>query len=381
MYFFTIQQRKIGKNIVCDILLDPVDSAFFLQFYPYIFVNDTDQYMKRCLLLAEKGLGSVAPNPMVGCVIVCDDKIIGEGYHEQYGGPHAEVNAINTVADKSLLAKSTLYVNLEPCSHQGKTPPCSDLIVRYNIKKVVIGCLDTNILVAGKGIEKLKGAGIEVVTDVLKDRCRELNKRFFTFHEKKRPYIILKWAQTKDGFIAKKPPFTREENWITNDESNQLSHTWRGQEAAILVGTTTALLDNPQLTARLSKGKNPIRVLIDKDLKVPASNNIFSEKADVIVFTDKDISNQANVSYCKIDFKADVLKQILDELYHKGINSVIIEGGTNTLQQFIDRNLWDEARIFTGDKHFKEGLKSPILNGKKFSETQLGTDKLTVILR
>ncbi len=344
-------------------------------------MNDNNKYIKHCLLLAEKGLGKVAPNPMVGCVIVHEGKVIGEGYHQQYGGPHAEVNAINSVSDKSKLAESTLYVNLEPCSHHGKTPPCCDLIVKNKIKRVVIGCLDTNPLVAGKGIEKLKQAGIEVTVDVLKDECGELNKRFFTFHEKKRPYIILKWAQTKDGFIAKKPPFTTEENWITNEESNKLSHTWRAQEGAILVGTTTALLDNPELTTRLSEGKNPLRVLIDKDLKVPHSSNIFSEKAMILVFTDKDAMDSSHIFYRKIDFKRDVISQILDALYGKEINSVIIEGGTNTLQQFIDKGLWDEARIFTGDKIFKEGLNAPAILGKEISSETFGTDSLQKLIR
>lgn len=330
-------------------------------------------------MLAAKGLGNVAPNPMVGCVIVHEGHVIGEGYHMQFGGPHAEVNAINSVADISLLPKSTVYVSLEPCSHHGKTPPCSDLLVKYNVKKVVIGCLDTNPLVAGKGIEKLTQSGIEVVTGVLKDECRELNKRFFTYHEKRRPYVILKWAQTKDGFISKKPPFTREENWITNEESNKLSHTWRAQESAILIGTNTALLDNPSLTTRLSEGKSPIRVLIDKDLKVPEENNIFSEKARVMVFTNEDSFDHDHITYHKISFKREIVPQILEVLFLKGINSLIVEGGTNTLQQFIDQGLWDEARIFTGDKIFQEGLKAPVIKGKVISEITLGTDHLRIV--
>ncbi len=344
-------------------------------------MNDFNHHLKQCLLLAEKGLGKVAPNPMVGCVIVYEGKVIGEGYHEQYGGAHAEVNAINSVKDKILLSESTLFVNLEPCAHHGKTPPCSDLIIKHKIKRVVIGCLDTNPLVAGKGIEKLNQAGITVVTDVLKEECRELNKRFFTYHEKRRPYIILKWAQTKDGFIAKNPPFTREENWITNDASNKISHTWRAQEGAILVGTNTALLDNPELTVRLSKGKNPLRVLIDKDLKVPLSNNIFSEKAEIMVFTQRDAITNKHISYCKIDFTGDIIPQILETLYLKQINSLIIEGGTNTLQSFIDKGLWDEARIFTGNKNFKEGLRAPLIIGKEISSDAIGTDNLRKVIR
>jgi len=343
-------------------------------------MNDFNQYIKHCLQLAEKGMGYVAPNPMVGCVIVYKDKVIGEGYHQQYGGLHAEVNAINSVSDKSKLVESTLFVNLEPCFHHGKTPPCCDLIIKNKIKRVIIGCLDTNPLVAGKGIEKLKQEGVEVITDVLKDECRELNKRFFTYHEKNRPYIILKWAQTKNGFIAKLPPFTREENWITNDTSNEISHTWRAQEEAVLIGTNTALLDNPKLTARLSKGKNPLRVLIDKDLKVPALNNIFSDEAEIMVFTNKVQSAKNTISYHLIDFTKDIIPQILEALYHKKITSLIIEGGTHTLQIFINKNLWDEARIFTGDKIFKEGLKSPAIFGEEISAVSIGGDTLRLLI-
>ncbi len=340
-------------------------------------MQDFIKYMRHCLQLAEKGLDNVAPNPMVGCVIVHNEKgIIGEGYHQTYGQAHAEVNAINSVADKSLLPESTLYVNLEPCSHFGKTPPCCDLIIEYKIKRVVIGCLDTNPLIAGKGIQKLHNAGIEVITDILKEECRSLNKRFFTFHEKKRPYIILKWAQTKDGFISKLPPFTKEENWITNDESNGLVHIWRAQEQAILIGTNTALLDNPSLTVRLTEGKNPIRVLIDKNLKVSATNNIFSQDTETIVFTNKHQINNNNINYHHIDFTKDIIPQIMSTLYEKKIISIIIEGGTNTLQSFIDKGLWDEARVFTGGKYFQSGVKAPVITTEKVSSQIIGEDEL-----
>ena len=335
--------------------------------------------MNQCLLLAEKGLGNVAPNPMVGCVIVHDGQVIGEGYHMQYGGPHAEVNAINNVKDKSLLASSTLYVNLEPCSHFGKTPPCSDLIIEHKLKRVVIGSLDTNPLVAGKGIEKLKAAGIEVVSGVLNEECRLLNKRFFTWHEKKRPYIILKWAQTKDGFISKKAPFNKDDNWITSSESKKLVHEWRGQEQAIMVGTTTALVDDPQLTVRLTSGKNPLRVVIDRELKISANNLIFSKDAETLVFTEKKVADGQNVKYIQVDFSKDVIAQILDHLYNEKINSILIEGGTKLLQGFIDNGLWDEARIFTGSKKFNEGVKSPIIRGKEISTISIGEDTLRVI--
>ncbi len=340
------------------------------------FLEDYQAYMKHCLLLAAKGLGSVAPNPMVGCVIVHNGIVIGEGYHEQYGGPHAEVNAINSVADKSLLAQSTLIVNLEPCSHKGKTPPCADLIIEHKIKTVVIGCGDTNPLVAGKGINKLKKAGIEVVTDILKDECLELNKRFFTYHEKKRPYIILKWARTKDGFISKAPPFKKEENWITNEESKKLVHQWRAQEQAIMIGTKTALLDNPELTVRLAEGKNPLRVVIDENLVIPFSSHIFSEDTETLVFTSLNAQDRNHVSYFKTDFSKNILPQVMEVLYERKIISVIVEGGAHLLKSFIEDNLWDEARIFTGNKFFQSGLKSPLIKGKELFRLPVNGDEL-----
>ena len=343
-------------------------------------MNELYIYMQHCLTLALKGLGHVAPNPMVGCVIVHNGIIIGEGYHQKYGEAHAEVNAIASVNDKSLLLESTVYVSLEPCSHHGKTPPCSDLLIAHKVKRVVVGCLDTNPLVAGKGIEKLRNAGIQVITGILENEGRELNKRFFTYHEKKRPYIILKWAQTKDGFISKFPPFIKEENWITNDESKKLVHTWRAQEQAILVGTTTALLDNPALTVRLAEGKNPARILIDRELKVPTSNNIFSDGAETIVFTEKKQSAKNNIIYHQIDFTKDITAQILDFLYNQKITSLIIEGGTHTLQSFINKGLWDEARVFTGNKYFIYGVKAPVVNSNSSSKQMIGDDELQVLV-
>ena len=337
--------------------------------------------MQHCLKLAAKGLGNVAPNPMVGCAIVHNNVIIGEGYHQKYGEAHAEVNAIASVINKNLLSESTVYVNLEPCSHQGKTPPCSDLLIKHKVKRVVIACLDTNPLVAGKGIAKLRNAGIEVVTGILEKEARELNKRFFTYHEKKRPYNILKWAQTKDGFISKLPPFIREENWITNNESKKLVHTWRAQEQAILVGTTTALLDNPALTVRLTEGKSPIRILIDRELKVPSINPIFSDVAEVIVFTEKKEVSVNNITYHQIDFEKDIVPQILNYLYEKNISSLIVEGGTHTLQSFIDKNLWDEARVFTGNKYFQSGIKAPLINSSKSTSQIIRDDELTIFTR
>ena len=327
-------------------------------------------YMQRCLVLAQKGLGTVAPNPMVGCVIVHNNKIIGEGYHEVYGEAHAEVNAINSVENKELLKEATVYVSLEPCNHFGKTPPCSDLLVKHQVKKVVIGCVDSFDKVAGKGIEKLKNAGIEVLCGVLENECRALNKRFFTFHEKKRPYIFLKWAQTKDGFIANK-----DNTWISGAESKVLVHQWRSEEAAILVGANTARIDNPQLTTRLVKGKNPVRVLIDLSLKTPANSNIFNSEAPTLVFNTLKNAQENNIEWIKIEVQ-NILQQLCTVIYEKGINSLIVEGGSITLQHFIQHNLWDEALIFESTKEFKNGVKAPqiALNSAQFSF--IGKDKL-----
>jgi len=345
----------------------------------YPDMTDYTKYIRDCLLLAVKGMGTVEPNPMVGCVILHEGNIIGQGWHQNYGEAHAEVNAINSVADKSLLSESTLVVNLEPCSHTGKTPPCTDLIIESKIKKVVIGCSDSNPLVAGKGIKKLQKAGIEVVCDVLKEECIELNKRFFTYHEKKRPYLILKWARTMDGFISLNPPFRKEENWITSAESKKLVHQWRAQEQAIMIGTKTAILDNPELTVRLVEGENPLRVVIDEHLSIPLSHHVFSKDTETLVFTSLKAENQNHVSYCKTNFTKNILPQVMKELYDRKIISVIVEGGAHLLNSFIEDNLWDEARIFTGNKFFKSGVKSPLIKGREVSRMFLGEDELLII--
>lgn len=335
--------------------------------------------MQRCLTIAAKGLGQVAPNPMVGCVIVFNDEIISEGYHQEYGGLHAEPNALKKV-DEALLKECTLYVNLEPCSHYGKTPPCADLIISKGLKKVVIGNLDTNPLVAGKGIKKLQDAGIIVEYGVLNEACRELNKRFFTFHEKKRPYLILKWAQTQDGFISQYPvPANKEENWITGPESKRLVHQWRTEEQAILIGYNTALMDNPLLTARLATGKNPLRIVIDQHLELPKHLAIFNEDAKTIVFNSKEAVLKNNIEFVKINF--DVLfPQLLNELYSKNISSVIIEGGTKTLNQLIAQNLWDEARVFVNPtKYFTQGIKAPDISLSDANKQNSGKDILYTI--
>ena len=332
--------------------------------------------MKRCLTLGQKGIGLVSPNPMVGCVIVYEGEIIGEGFHQKYGEAHAEVNAINSVTDKSLLNKSTLYVNLEPCAHFGKTPPCSNLIIEHKIPKVVIGCIDSFSEVAGKGIEKMKNKGIEVVVGMLEKESRMLNKRFFTFHEKNRPYVILKWAESKDGFIA--PNNQKEPFWMTSSESKKLVHKWRAEEDAILVGRITAEKDNPSLTVREVKGKNPSRIVIDKDLKLSSDLNLFDSNAKTLIFNAiKSEEINSNV-FIKTDFNNLVLN-ILENLYKQNIQSVIIEGGATTLQSFIDARLWDEAKIFTTNKELNDGIKSPNIEGEIALETVIEGDKLEII--
>jgi len=315
-------------------------------------------YIKRCIEIAKNALGLAQPNPMVGAVIVNNNKIIGEGYTSAYGGNHAEVNAIHSVKDKSLLKNATLYVTLEPCSHYGKTPPCSNLIIEHKIPNVVIGCIDDNPEVAGKGIQKLKDAGCNVTVGVLENECKNHHKRFFTFHNKKRPYIILKWAETNNGFIAPKTKNQQKPVWITNKTSRQLVHKWRAEEQAILVGTNTVLQDNPSLTVRDWTGQNPTRIVLDKNNELPKNLSVFNEEADTIVLKDTSA------------------KTICDRLYEHNINSVIIEGGAQTLQLFIDEGIWDEARVFTSGVDFKDGVKAPLFNGKLINEEDIKGDLL-----
>lgn len=328
-----------------------------------------EKYMHICLGLASLGYPNALPNPLVGSVIVYNDEVIGKGYHAQYGSHHAEVNAINSVEDKSLLKKSTLYVNLEPCSHTGKTPPCADLIIKYKIPKVVIGCLDTYSKVSGKGIQKLENAGIEVITGVLKDDCISINRRFFTFHDDKRPYIILKWAQTNDGFMA--PLKQDKPYWISSPESKELVHQWRAVETAILVGYNTALKDNPSLTVREIDGKNPIRFVIDKDNTLPKNLKVFNSHSPTLVITE----NKSEENHIKVDFN-NFIEDLLPKLYNQSIYSIIIEGGAKTLSDFINSNAWDEARVFTSENNLKEGLKSPVLGFESDFSEEIGTDTL-----
>ena len=343
-------------------------------------MNANEKYINYCIELAKLGAGNVAPNPMVGCVIVCDGKIIGEGYHQKHGKAHAEVNAINSVANPALLKKSTLFVTLEPCSHFGLTPPCSDLIIEKQIPKVVIGIIDPFAEVAGKGVKKMQKAGIDIEVGILEKECRELNKRFFTFHEKKRPHIILKWAQTLDGFIdidRTKEEFG-EPTWITGNKALLRVHKMRAVEDAIFVGTKTAEKDNPALTVRHCPGRNPIRIVLDNNLRLAKNLNLFDGIVKTIVFNSIKNKEIGNIIFMKIDFNTEIIPQILHKLYNQKILSVIIEGGKQLLESFIKSNYWDEACLFIGNKHFLGGIKAPQISGNIVSTEILDSDKLIV---
>lgn len=327
-------------------------------------VNIHEIYIKRCIQLAKNGLGTTYPNPMVGSVIVYDNKIIGEGWHRKSGEPHAEVNAVNSVKDKSLLSKATIYVSLEPCSHFGKTPPCCDLIIQYKIPNVVVGTIDPNSKVAGNGIKRLQENGTKVTVGVLEKECIELNKRFFTFHTKKRPYIILKWAESLDGFIAPISKEKKEPVWISNTFSRQLVHKWRSEEQAILIGTTTVLDDNPNLDVRDWFGENPIRIILDRTGKISKDYFVKNEKTKTIIITEQEnLTSSENCIYENAIFDVELTKTIAHILYKYGIQSIIIEGGKQTLQSFLDDNLWDEASVFIGNTYLKNGIMAPKLNG------------------
>ena len=333
--------------------------------------------MQRCLQLAAMGAGYTAPNPMVGAVLVYEDRIIGEGFHGQYGGPHAEVNCINSVTkeDLPLIAKSTLYVSLEPCSHFGKTPPCTDLIIEKKIPAVVIACKDIYAAINGRGIEKLQAAGVNVTVGILEKEALELNKRFFTFHEYHRPYIILKWAQSIDGKIANAD---HSRVFISNEYTNRLVHKWRSEEAAILVGTNTALLDDPALTARLWPGNDPTRLVIDMGLKLPSTLQLFDGKVKTIVFNALKHTTVEKLSYYKLDKGEDMLQQLLTGLYEQQLISVVVEGGAKLLQSFINEGLWDEARVIgNGQLTIGNGVDAPVLtNADLRSEEKLLTDQI-----
>ncbi|RLD46235.1 MAG: bifunctional diaminohydroxyphosphoribosylaminopyrimidine deaminase/5-amino-6-(5-phosphoribosylamino)uracil reductase RibD [Bacteroidetes bacterium] len=318
-------------------------------------------YMQRCLQLAKNGLGNTYPNPLVGSVIVHKGKIIGEGYHKKAGEPHAEVNAVNSVKNKELLKQSTLYVNLEPCAHQGRTPACSTMIVDLQIPRVVVGCRDSFEKVDGKGIDMMQKAGIDVSVGVLEKESRELNKRFFTFHEKKRPYIILKWAQTLDGFIdfERSPGTPIKPNWITDEYTRMLVHKWRTEEQAIMVATNTAEKDNPKLNVRDWAGNQPIRIVLDRTLRLKQNLHLFDGSQKTIVITEKHKETAKNADYIRIPFDEAFYENMFKELYKREIQSVFIEGGAQFLQNLIDINYWDEAREFIGDVRFFKGVKAP----------------------
>ena len=339
----------------------------------FVFIHHSqltihETYMHRCLELAKQGAGYVAPNPMVGAVLVHNGKIIGEGYHQRYGEPHAEVNCINSVSaqDKDKISSSILYVSLEPCSHFGKTPPCTDLIITNKIPEVVIGCRDPFKEVDGKGIEKLKAAGIKIVYGILEDQCRQLNKRFFTFHMKHRPYIILKWAETGDGKIAANGT---DRLLISNEQTNRLVHKWRSEEASILVGTNTAMFDDPELTNRSWSGPSSIRSVVDMDLKLPSSLKIFNNKQRTVIFNKVKHEEKDHLIYYQVTEDVSLVHQIVNALYQMKIQSVIVEGGAKLLQSFIDEEMWDEVRKIKNEKlKINNGLSAPVFIDRNANE-------------
>ncbi len=339
-----------------------------------------ETYIKRCIQIAKNGLSTTYPNPLVGSVIVHNTKIIGEGWHYKTGEPHAEVNAIKAVEDHSLLKDATIYVSLEPCSHYGKTPPCSDLIIKKGIKNVVIGTVDPFAKVSGSGIKKLMDAGCNVTVGVLEKECQDLNKRFFTFHNKKRPYIILKWAQTLDGYIAPDVMASRTPVWITNVYSRQLVHKWRAQEQAILVGNQTVIKDNPKLTIRDWEGHNPIRIVIDMSGRIPQDSSLLKKDSQTIIITSEKYKkeNTDRLRYEVVSSKNNIANEVGTLLHKHEIQSVIIEGGSRTLQFFIDENLWDEARIFEGNTTFGAGVEAPTLYKNISSEEKIINNTLKI---
>jgi diaminohydroxyphosphoribosylaminopyrimidine deaminase / 5-amino-6-(5-phosphoribosylamino)uracil reductase len=333
--------------------------------------SDNIKFMRRCLELASKAEGLTYPNPLVGSVIVNDGKIIGEGYHLKAGCPHAEVIAINTVSDKSKLKTSTLYVNLEPCSHFGKTPPCADFIISNGIQRVVIGTADTSEKVSGEGMLKLKNAGCDSLAGVLEKECRILNRRFFTFHEKRRPYITLKWAQSSDGYLDMIRPedYNPGPNWITGKPERVLVHKWRASEQAILVGAGTFRTDDPQLNVREWSGPQPLRIILSSSGSIGNEFSVNETNAIIVVFTHNKGISFSGATKVELDEKVPSSKQIVEYLYNRGIQSLFIEGGSEVLNHFITSGFWDEARVFTGKKFFHDGVKAPSLKGTLLSKT------------
>jgi len=332
-------------------------------------------YMDRALDLAARGGRPVMPNPMVGAVIVHEDTIIGEGYHQAYGGPHAEVFAVQSVQDRSLLKDSTIYVSLEPCSHFGKTPPCADLIIESGIKSVVVGCKDPNPKVAGQGIQKLRDAGIAVHEGVRERECVMLNRRFILFQRMRRPYVILKWAETADRFIAREDGSSK---WISSEFSRRTSHRWRSQEMAIVVGTKTALLDDPRLTVRHVEGSNPLRIVIDTNLTLPSSLALFNNEVETWIFNALFSKKEGMTEWRHLDPARSIPEQILGELFAAKKLSVIIEGGSHTLQRLIEAGLWDEARVFQSKKKFGTGIAAPTLGVEGHTTMPSGKDRIEI---
>ncbi|HLN96444.1 MAG TPA: bifunctional diaminohydroxyphosphoribosylaminopyrimidine deaminase/5-amino-6-(5-phosphoribosylamino)uracil reductase RibD [Flavobacterium sp.] len=339
-----------------------------------------EKYIRRCIELARHGLGTTYPNPLVGAVIVHNNRIIGEGWHRKAGEPHAEVLAVRSVRDASLLKEATLYVSLEPCSHFGRTPPCCDLILEHDIPHIVIGTTDTFSKVAGEGIRRLREAGRNVTLGILEAECRDLNRRFFTFHEQKRPYIILKWAQSADGFLAPLQRNERRPVWITQQTTRQLVHKWRTEEPAILVGTQTAIDDNPKLDARLWSGAPPLRFVFDRNGRLPAESVLLQDGQPTIVLTQQKRDTNGAVEYEAVPFD-DPVREFLEVAYKRDVQSVVVEGGRTTLQSFIDARLWDEARVITGRVSFGEGLPAPILPFATYEQFQIKHDTIRLYRR
>lgn len=345
--------------------------------------NDEIKFMRRCLELASKAEGLTYPNPMVGAVVVCNGEIIGEGYHLKAGEPHAEVIAINSVTDKSKLKHSTLYVSLEPCSHFGKTPPCADFIISRSIPRVVTGALDSSDKVSGSGLTRLRNAGCEVIAGILEEESRRLNRRFYAFHEKKRPYITLKWAQSADGYLDILRPVhhSAEPTWITGKPERSLVHRWRAEEESILVGAGTVRADNPQLNIRDWKGRDPLRLILSRSGNIDKRSSLLTDGGKTLLFTNNKDSDLPGTLKVLLNDKLPACVQIVRYLYDSGIQSLFIEGGVQILDHFISNGLWDEARIFTGKKYFLEGVPAPKINGELFSRTIFSSSVLEVYLK
>ncbi|MDZ4752772.1 MAG: bifunctional diaminohydroxyphosphoribosylaminopyrimidine deaminase/5-amino-6-(5-phosphoribosylamino)uracil reductase RibD [Flavobacteriales bacterium] len=344
-------------------------------------IHRHETFMRRCLQLASNGVFSAAPNPLVGAVIVCNDLIVGEGFHTAFGKNHAEIEAFNNVKDKSLLQQSTLYVNLEPCSHHGKTPPCVEAILKQGIPRVVIANIDPFPKVRGNGISILKENGVEVIEGVLAEEAAFLNRRFFHFHKNQKPYVILKWAESQDGFMDARRNGEQGINWISGPEAKKLVHTWRASEQSILVGSQTALNDNPSLTVREVSGKNPLRIVIDRNLVVPNDSKIFSNESETIVVNDKLSKTNDTIEWVKFDFSENVIDQLLSLLFERNIISIIVEGGARTLVHFIDEDKWDEARVITGNIFLEQGLSAPELKYFPVLLEKSGSDTIRYFYR